>query len=228
MAVTETVTKQSLVDKIIGYWNKNKSKIATQPCEINESSVISQSNASNQSTTIATPATASERNFPIHQLSRSFAKWFFENLNASNITSNDFWSDVLCESRFLENRTVMQQEEISGAEFTQQFLKSLISNYQLYFNLNDCFDGVQGRIDPHGLVLVLSCGTLHKIDQFVGTFESVFGLLRDPFAHNNWKIKHIKLRLHNSKASITPVLQECESMGPLLCLEAPCQVEEVE
>lgn len=219
--VTESITKQSLIDKIINYWNKSTSKATAHPVE---------TNAPHQSTLAAATSGKVEHEFPIHQMSRAFARWFYDNLNASKIAANDFWSDVRCETNFLENRTVMQHEQLNGSEYTEQHLKSLITNYQLYFNLNDCFDGVQGRIDPHGLVLVLSCGTLHKTDQFVGTFESVFGLLRDPFADNNWKIKHINLRLHNSltKSSITPVLQECESMGELLCLEAPCQIEEVE
>lgn len=239
--VTEAVTKQALIDKLIDYWHKN----------LNNSSSIPPINTSNQKTSFhhqaqnepefsstatdhqrkCTTVTENRSPFPIHEMSRSFAKWFFDNLNTGTIGANDLWSDVLCESNFYENKCIMLNETITSAEMARNFLLTLRNDYQLFLNLNDCDDGVQGRIDPHGLVLVLSCGTLHKNMEFVGTFEAVFGILRDPFAQNNWKIKQIKLRLHNSTVSCaaTPTLSECESMQPLLCLEAPtCTVEEIE
>ena len=51
------------------------------------------------------------------------------------------------------------------------------------------------RLDPHGLVLVLACGTLHNQATVCGFFEQVFGLIRDPDSENNWKIKHTEARL---------------------------------
>ena len=33
--------------------------------------------------------------------------------------------------------------------------------------------GVRGRLDPHGLVVVLSCGTLHNQHTVCGVFEQV-------------------------------------------------------
>ena len=51
------------------------------------------------------------------------------------------------------------------------------------------------RLDPHGLVLVLACGTLHNQATVCGFFEQVFGLIRDPDSENNWKIKQTEARL---------------------------------
>lgn len=79
-------------------------------------------------------------------------------------------------------------------------------------------------MDPHGLVLILCCGTLHAQHSHEsvseGVFESVFGLLRDPFSDNNWKIKSIKLQMQSSTAAAhkIPELQNCSSLQPFLSL----------
>jgi Domain of unknown function (DUF4518) len=75
-------------------------------------------------------------------------------------------------------------------------------------------------MDHHGLVLILCCGTLHTHESVaVGTFESVFGLMRDPFSDNNWKIKNVKLQLQSSGASLKiPELQSCGSLQQFLSL----------
>jgi len=76
------------------------------------------------------------------------------------------------------------------------------------------------RMDLHGLVLILCCGTLHSHESVAdGVFESVFGLMRDPFSENNWKIKNIKIKIQsttiNQKA---PELQTCSSLQQFLAL----------
>jgi hypothetical protein len=57
--------------------------------------------------------------------------------------------------------------------------------------------------------MVLACGTLHQQDKCVGVFEQLFGLIRDPLACNNWKIKYTELHL-TSKSTVTssPTLAE--------------------
>lgn len=219
--ITEAVTKQALIDKLLEYWTRSLDNVAPPTSTTTESN--------NAPPTVTSHSQSSH--FPIHEMSRSFAKWFFDNLNTGTITVNDFWSDVACDANFYENKCVMLNETATSSVMVHRFLLTLRTNYQLFLNLNDCFDGVQGRIDPHGLVLVLSCGTLHKAQEFVGTFEAVFGLLRDPFAQNNWKIKQIRLKLHNSvqRGIGAPTLRECEAMQPLLCLETPaCTIEEID
>lgn len=226
--VTTAVTKQLLVEKIIQYWNEKNS---TSTAETPQFAQFAQQNehAENNEKSVE-PIDNDRQHFPINEMSRTFANWFFDHLNTNKTQINDFWTDVNCEASFYENKSVVKSDQLSGAEYVLSFLTSLIHDYQLYFNLNDCHAGVQGRMDTHGLVLVLSCGTLHKTEQFVGTFESVFGLLRDPFAENNWKIKQINIRLHNtlSKCSAQPSLTDCESLEPLLCLYAPATIEEIQ
>lgn len=239
MAVTEASTKQALIDRLIEYWNKHRREaIASEghPQTHNLSSdhqpQIEPEPHPHEARSSSAVQHLTTSHFPIHEMSRSFAKWFFERLNAGTLCANDFWADAVCETNFYENKSIRLNETASSPEMVVQFLRTLREDYQLYMNLNDCDDGVQGRSDPHGLVLVLSCGTLHKTIEFVGTFEAVFGLLRDPFAQNNWKLKHISLQLHKMTANgaATPALRDCESLQPLLSIEqAPmCSVEEVE
>ena len=45
--------------------------------------------------------------------------------------------------------------------------------HRLRCNPNLCEEGVKGRLDPHGLVLVLVCGTLHNQTTVCGVFEQV-------------------------------------------------------
>ena len=80
----------------------------------------------------------------------------------------------------------------------------VVRRYGLVFNPNLCGEGVSGRIDPHGLVLVSACGTLHTApgsagssseSRCCGTFLQVFGLIRDPFEGNNWKIKFTQAKM---------------------------------
>lgn len=75
-------------------------------------------------------------------------------------------------------------------------------------------------MELHGLVLILCCGTLHTHESVaVGVFESVFGLMRDPFSDNNWKIKNIKMQLQSSVATQKiPELQHCSTLQQFLAL----------
>lgn len=79
------------------------------------------------------------------------------------------------------------------------------------------------RMEHHGIVLILSCGTLHThASCSVGVFESVFGLMRDPFSDNNWKIKNIKMQLQSTTSAIgmqrLPQLETCDSLQQFMSL----------
>lgn len=220
--VTTDFTKQLLIEKTIEFWKEkfdadsnyqNYNKPVEYPAPTDAQHAIEP----NQSL-------SDYENFPINQMSRRFATWFFLNLNTMQLQETDFWRDCICSSQFLEQQVCLQTNEQMGAEACLAFCHSLRRQYDLFFNLNVAHSGTQGRIERHGLVLVLSCGTLHKVDQMVGTFECVFGLSRDPFSDNNWKINRINIRLHNAvqgNLMVQPTLEECESMGPLLALQMP-------
>ena len=52
-------------------------------------------------------------------------------------------------------------------------LRNVVHRHGLTFNPNLCEEGVRGTLDPHGLVLVLACGTLHNQHTVCGVFEQV-------------------------------------------------------
>ena len=52
-------------------------------------------------------------------------------------------------------------------------LRNVVNRHSLSFNPNLCEEGVRGTLDPHGLVLVLACGTLHNQHTVCGVFEQV-------------------------------------------------------
>ena len=169
-------------------------------------------------------------------MARKFATWFYENLNTNRLQVSDFWCNCKCAVQFLENQQCLMEEEHVGAQAVLEFCQSLLAKYNLYLNLNISHSGTQGRIDCHGLVLVLTCGTLHKVNQFVGTFEAIFGLSRDPYSQNNWKINQINMRLHNFNAEQTqnasismqqPTLITSNSIVPLLALSMPNGDDEI-
>lgn len=240
--VTDNFTKQHLIEKILQFWRKsfcptcegkNSVQITELPRdgdgdddkedsdddEINEV-VMTETEHFHYSHGSTIDANDQEH-FPINQMARKFASWFYTNLNAGTLREIDFWRDAFCSVQFLERGIVMVDQEHNTNENVCTFCQDLRTHYELYFNLNESHVGTQGRIDSHGLVLVLSCGTLHKIDQMVGIFECVFGLARDPFSENNWKINRMKMRLHNNpiRQKQRPIaLDECETLAPLLSI----------
>lgn len=78
-------------------------------------------------------------------------------------------------------------------------------------------------MEHHGIVLILSCGTVHtQASVIAGLFESIFTLMRDPFTDNNWKIKNINLKIQSTPAlgsqKLMPQLESCPSLQPLMML----------
>lgn len=100
-----------------------------------------------------------------------------------------------------------------------EFLVATCQQNNLYLNANDSQEGLQGRIDPHGLVIILACGTLHSNNTCVGVFEQIFALARDPTSDNNWKIKNTELNLRSrNQVKSTPRLCDSEFTSKLLRL----------
>jgi hypothetical protein len=64
----------------------------------------------------------------------------------------------------------------------------------LYFNLNLENNGVRGNIDKFGVFTVMARGTLSQQHKYIGVFEQLFQLVRDPSAGNIWKITYTELR----------------------------------
>lgn len=230
VAVTSEFTKQLLIEKILQYW-KNRFYLIDDECESTNKPIEppqmhppTPSNVQDQS-----------ESFPINQMARTFATWFYENLNTNRLQESDFWCNCECSVQFWENQQCLMQEQHSGAQASLEFCQSLRNKYNLYLNLNISHSGSQGRIDCHGLVLVLTCGTLHKVNEFVGTFEAIFGLSRDPYSQNNWKVNRCNFRLNNINnqsqnamhAIEQPTLVRSELIAPLLSLSMPNGDDEI-
>lgn len=219
VSVPSEFTKQLLIEKILLHW-KQLFYLADFESDDSQSSNSNYPPRNQVDNISASKQTASEQDaeqFPINQMARKFAHWFYEQLNANQLQVGDFWPDCKCSVQFFENQQCLIEEQHVGADAVHEFCKSLLDKYNLYLNLNISHSGTQGRIDCHGLVLVLTCGTLHKVGQFVGTFEAVFGLSRDPFSQNNWKANQIDLRLHNfSTQGTQPVVSSPDEQPTLL------------
>jgi len=139
------------------------------------------------------------------EMANNFVKWFYDLMNTGapgrlpspEFNATMFWADASAKVNLLGgNGETMEslQVEGNGAEVCDM-LKDVVRRHGLHFNPNLCDEGVRGRLDPHGLVLVLSCGTLHNQHTVCGIFEQAFGLVRDPGCENNWKIKQTEARL---------------------------------
>ena len=75
---------------------------------------------------------------------------------------------------------ILFQVDNDGKEVCSVLI-DIVEKYRLTYNPNLCREGVSGQMDPHGLVVVTACGTLHNGPNCCGTFHQQFGLIRDPF-----------------------------------------------
>lgn len=222
VSLTTDFTKTQLVNKIIDFWYEMFASCEYTTDKSADTKYIT--NHSDHNRTIPNdeiltgPQESSE--FPINLLARKFSEWFFDKYNKNALKVIDFWSDASLLLQISANDGI--DEKIF--EDSNSLLQSLVETQQrfdFYFNPNLSHAGVQGRMDVHGLVLVLACGTLHTKQDCVGVFECVFGLLRDPFAENNWKCKKIKLMLRSKGAPAMPSLEESSELKEALKLPEP-------
>ncbi|XP_046373863.2 uncharacterized protein C3orf38 homolog [Haliotis rufescens] len=156
---------------------------------------------------------------PEHQkLGETFVSWFYKILNSHNPSLNQvpedfgphhFWNDV---KLYLLTRTPHESsEEYEGGVLVSQRFLALVKEEQLLFNPNVTGDGVQVKSDPHGLVIIMVCGTIHRSNDCLGVFQQMFGLIGDPRYDNNWKVKVTKLRIQSSQVTSIPRLQDSDN-----------------
>ena len=156
-------------------------------------------------------STAVERNFETNEgqeLAIHFSSWFYKllaSLGGNSTPGTDtsdwgpqhFWQDAKLTVQ-CDEPSGSQETTVEGAKLVSEKFLSMVVGDQLCFNPNINNDSVKGRQDPHGLVVVLVCGTVHRQRDYLGVFEQSFGLIRDPSEQNNWKIKFSKLLLKAS------------------------------
>lgn len=234
--VNAELSKLALIEKTIEHWTATFRQTDADEDSTNDAnaeqseggaSTTADDNGSGAIVVHETPNDTHEQ-FPIHRMSRLFTGWFFKQYNDAELSADDFWCDAQCT---VEMRDAAQPHESENTESAQgadscvAMLLALRAKYAFYFNANESHGGCQGRIDAHGLVLVLSCGTLHvDRSRVVGCWECAFGLVRDPFADNNWKVKHMRLRLRSAAPNAVeerpPELDDCETLQGMLALPA--------
>ncbi|CAG9815014.1 unnamed protein product [Phaedon cochleariae] len=206
------ITKNELVDATLAYWDTSGIPYTTA----NSSQVMcTQTQDSNGVVKSNSPSDIEG----VSALAEQFVQWFYTMMNTEGIGSEHFYPDGKlklnkitggeCDTNIIEN----SPDDIARELFDIKL------QYGLFFNPNVSKEGTQGRMDPHGLVTVMACGTLHVQDSCVGVFEQVFALARDPYCDNNWKIKNTELNLRSKSGVIgQPSLCDSELTLDLLML----------
>lgn len=193
VAVELPITKNKLINLIVHLWGASKDEIIP--------------NNSDQS--IDTNETCDEENENnVKLLSLRFSQWFYNLLNANQLTEDHFFPDATLDVQMLSLENSLTFHYANARDSSCNLMQIKNSNY-LFFNLNVFNNGVKGEMDPHGLVLVGAAGSLHSKNSCVGVFEQIFALARDPLAENNWKIKRTQLILKSSCGN-AQALEECD------------------
>ena len=154
-------------------------------CDDNSSSSFSFSD--HHSNTVVTPpeSTVTEP-FSLtvgqcEEMASSFVRWYYHLLNTQVDTdtpdwsSSHFWPDASARVSLLNQAGEVQEniEVMNNSEEVSRMLVNVFRDHKLKCNPNLCEEGVRGRQSPHGLVMVLACGTLHNQDRVCGVFEQV-------------------------------------------------------
>jgi len=159
------------------------------------------------------------------ELAISFARWYFQLLNASvdsdlpEWSPSNFWPDASAKVSLMSGSGELSEcvEVQQNAVEVSTMLVQMFRKHKLKCNPNMCEEGVRGKLSPHGLVMVLVCGTLHSQNTVCGVFEQVFGLIRDPGADNNWKIKQTEARLVGGQVSEVPSIASSKLEAITFC-----------
>ncbi|GLG96008.1 Uncharacterized protein GBIM_02844 [Gryllus bimaculatus] len=153
----------------------------------------------------------------VQTLAEKFTSWFYSMLNdyvtgqqSDKLCVEHFWNDCSLHLVMESATENVIQDVLSNSESVVNMLRDLQIQHKLYFNPNISSSGIRGKVDAHGLVMVMACGTLHQVNICVGIFQQIFGLVRDPFMQNNWRIKSTSIILRSQKTSQLPTLEnEC-------------------
>ena len=134
------------------------------------------------------------------EIALAFISWFYNMINSTRSihadscwTADHFWDDSKLVLQ-VEQPDGIVREEIQSAINVSQKLLAFACNYQVTFSPNLAPNGVQSEMNCYGLLVVKSAGTLHNGSVVVGLYEQVFGLIKDPLANGNWKVKNTELK----------------------------------
>ncbi|XP_061163117.1 uncharacterized protein C3orf38 homolog [Saccostrea echinata] len=166
----------------------------------------------NSSSSAGPPA---QSNHELQTLGETFARWFFDALNSHNpsrgVPVQDFGPQHFLDDAelfLLKLGAVENREKCSGHQAVSDRFLGFVKGENLLFNPNCEHGGIMVDTNPHGLVVVLVCGTIHRENQCLGIFEQMFGLIKDPRFDNNYKIKISKMKLSATTVSQQPKLTD--------------------
>lgn len=200
---------------IAAHLPQNGSQIVQNP--INTGQLCNQQSLGSSNITVqisgilnARPETDSD----LQALGEQFSKWFYQMLNSFNPTTQDtpgdfgphhFWDDATLKVTAVTSET--SHEEHHGPKVVAERLISYTKDEQLLFNPNIGREGVFVKSSRHGLVMIMVCGTIHRSNNCLGVFQQVFGIIKDPRFHDNWKIKMSNLDVKSSQVTAMPKLE---------------------
>uniref|UniRef100_A0A1B6ESY0 NTF2 domain-containing protein n=1 Tax=Cuerna arida TaxID=1464854 RepID=A0A1B6ESY0_9HEMI len=218
--------KKSLINLLTNYWREQLHDGGNPPREANnvQSNVV-QTCVNPRSQLISTQLEPVQ----LDLLALKFTEWYYQLLNKDFLDgssfalgSENFWSDSTIQIMLNSNGEV-STEEAESATAVVALLAEIKQRHKLYFSPNLSTEGVKGRSEAHGLVVVLVCGTLHQsAGVVVGLFEQTFYLIRDPLTNNSWKIKRSQLMLTSkSNVAALPTLSDGDLTRPLLPIQSP-------
>lgn len=216
-------TKTDLIEKIVQFW-KDKYKapvidaisIPTPPPSNVVINIVNNHTINN--TIVQQPTEPS----PLQRMSEEFTSWLFQRINNTSLVESDLWKDVTNAIRLIDSSGNTQDLQSEGSESVLQSFQHLRGEFKFQLAPNICPTGVQGKMNPYGMVMIASCGTVYQEDQFVGVFEAGFGLLRDPNSSDLWKLKHSKVQIKSAVGIATaPQLEDCDSLKEILALPEP-------
>lgn len=154
-------------------------------------------------------------NHELQRLGETFARWFFDALNSHNpsrgVPVQDFGPQHFlddAELHLLKLGAIEDRERCSGHQAVSDRFLAFVKGEHLLFSPNCEHGGIMVDTNPHGLVVVLVCGTIHRENQCLGIFDQMFGLIKDPRFDNNYKIKISKMKLHATTVSQQPKLTD--------------------
>ncbi|CAH0546650.1 unnamed protein product [Brassicogethes aeneus] len=220
--------KTDLIEKIAEYWKLEKSLQFLTYSDSDQSSNFSSNSSkekndsellivSNDSSEVNTVEKNGTQESNVEELANQFVKWFYSMVNEKEDISEHFYPDAKCKITWFDQGIETTKNVENNPKDIDEVLRYLKLQNDMYFNPNFSKKAIQGRMDPHGLVMVLVCGTLHSKDNCIGVFEQVFALARDPFCDNNWKIKNTELNLRIKIVNALPSLSDSELTNNVLC-----------
>lgn len=126
--VTSNFTKTTLVDQVIEYWRRGESQgVNEDRRQTTETAVID------------------KQHFPINVMAKNFTSWFFKNLNENMIQIQDFWSDVTCTVKMVDNADNVKEDSTITSHHVLGLLLTTKSQFNFYFNPNCSYEGTRGK-----------------------------------------------------------------------------------